>query len=60
MGKSGRMHVLTELVNRERDVKTSESAILMSTYHLDIFSRISKGFSIKVRQLGTGGTGRDR
>ncbi len=42
---------MPELVSRERDVKTSESAILMSTYHLAIFSRISKGFSIKVRQL---------
>jgi hypothetical protein len=51
MGRSGRIHVLAELVNRERDVKTSESAILKSIYHLVIFSRISKGFSIKVRQL---------
>jgi hypothetical protein len=51
MGRSGRIHVLPELVSRERDVKTSESAILKSIYHLVIFSRISKGFSIKVRQL---------
>jgi hypothetical protein len=42
MGKSGRIHVLVELVNKE---------ILKSIYHLVIFSRIRKGFSIKVRQL---------